>query len=500
MDTVSHSQLGDSAIQVVSPANRQQLGSHWLVFGTVLLFLCLPVITTHYAPLVDYPSHLARAYILSQYSHTPIFQHNYVEVREVIPNLAIDLIVPALLHVVGIVAASRIFLFLMIVVFALGVRMLDAAIHGHPTRAAILCMFLIYNSMLLYGFVNYLFGVGMFCITLAVWLRWRDRLHAGLLLLIGILVFCVYVAHLMACAFLALAMFVDGVVRPSTRHWRTLLLGGALFIPELILYGIYYHPAAAGVSWGTVRQKVIAGLPLILSYNYRFDMLFLACLIVLSVYSLRFLRVAPNSKGAFATGCVFCLLYLASPHYWLGGSPVGARFILPTAILIVLSLTMEASSRTKNIIFSLCLLVFGIRITTIWKTWHFLDRRIEAQVQLFSLLPDGASLYPAVLPAESGNSMSKANRAFIHVAELATIVRHAFVPTQLAIPGQEVLLFRQRIPYRAPDRPSGEWTGTMRQYEFAWSFDLPADAEKALEANCELITQKDGFALWRVRK
>src|SRR5215471_9105585 len=100
MQSVSHSHLGRPADQVLGARDRggKQFVSYWLPFGAVLVFLCLPVITTRYAPLVDYPSHLVRAYILSQYSQVPIYQHNYVEIREVIPNLAIDITVPVLLH------------------------------------------------------------------------------------------------------------------------------------------------------------------------------------------------------------------------------------------------------------------------------------------------------------------------------------------------------------------------------------------------------------------
>jgi hypothetical protein len=494
--------LANGVEDSLTSENRKASGSraYWLTFSAVLLFLSLPVITTTYAPLVDYPSHLARAYILSQYHHVPIYQQNYIEMRELLPNLAIDVIVPLLLHFVSLVTASKIFLLLIVVLFAIGSHVLGVSLHGHATRLTILCMFLVYNSMLLYGFVNYLFGVAMFLVTFGLWFRWRNTLSIARLVIVGLLVLCTYLSHLTACAYLGIAIFVLGIFDFRVGRWRSLLLTITLFTPELALYLIYRHHSASSASWGTFRQKIIAGLPLVLSYRYSFDLLFIAAVFCIGLYALRFVRILPAAKPVLAAGLCLLLLYLVSPHYWLGGSPVDARFVLPAAFMILLSFEIQARPTTKRVLLTLCLVIFSIRVVMIWKTWRVLSERIAGQVQMLSIIPDGANVYPAVVLSETTSSSEKTDRSFIHVAEMAAIERHAFVPSQLAIPGQEILLFRHPLPYHAPDRNSSQWIRTMLQYDFAWSFDLPADFEAMLEANGDRIDTKDGFSLWRIRK
>ena len=93
---------------------------YWLALAGVTVLLCLPVATIEYPPLVDYPNHLARCFILHNYE-IPRYFAEYVRVLQPIPNLAMDLIVPPLLGVLSTSLAGRIFLMLEIVLFVIGI-------------------------------------------------------------------------------------------------------------------------------------------------------------------------------------------------------------------------------------------------------------------------------------------------------------------------------------------------------------------------------------------
>lgn len=60
----------------------------------VLLVVIAPLWIVRFNPLVDYPMHLARAYVLKEYEHVNFFQRQFDRAFAPIPNLAIDLIVP----------------------------------------------------------------------------------------------------------------------------------------------------------------------------------------------------------------------------------------------------------------------------------------------------------------------------------------------------------------------------------------------------------------------
>ena len=80
-----------------SPESAGSSKSYWVAFASVCAFLCLPLLSVTYPPLVDYPNHLARAHVLYHYADVPAYQARYYKVLEPIPNLAIDLVVPVLL-------------------------------------------------------------------------------------------------------------------------------------------------------------------------------------------------------------------------------------------------------------------------------------------------------------------------------------------------------------------------------------------------------------------
>jgi hypothetical protein len=471
------------------------------VFVLVCLFLCLPVLTVSYVPLVDYPSHLARTYILAYYRSVPTYQRNYIHTHEILPNLAIDLIVPVLLTFLELKTASMVFLLCIVLLFAFGCHLLGQTVCGYSTKRAILCAFLVYNSMLFYGFVNYVFGLGMFCLVLALWLRWRNHWTGVRYALIALFVSFTYLVHLTAYAFLAIAFCVIEYFDCRRGHkWQDVLPSFALLIPEVVVFLVFRHPHAGGASWGTLMQKLIGLLPLLLTYNYRFDVCVLLVLLGLVLYGIMRVQELTIDRPVFQTGIAFLMLYVVTPHFWLGGSPVDARFIPPAVLLIIFSLQVQLPRSSARFLFVSVLLIFCIRLFMVGRTWHMLSNRITGQVELFQALPEGAALYPLFLPTHANGDEAKAERAFEHVAEYAVIVRHAFVPSQLAIPGQETVLFRAPLPYKDTSSEPKVWISSMRRYDFVWSHGTSAGVERALEENCDRILERDGFSIWRVRK
>src|SRR5215467_592761 len=99
---------------VNSTAGTSKNFGYWLSLCLVGAFLCLPVLSVTYAPLVDYPNHLARAYILYHYNETPAYQQAYYKLFEPIPNVAIDLIMVSLQRFVDILTGSKIFLLMIV--------------------------------------------------------------------------------------------------------------------------------------------------------------------------------------------------------------------------------------------------------------------------------------------------------------------------------------------------------------------------------------------------
>lgn len=80
---------------------------YWCALGLISSLVVTPVLTVTYAPLVDYPNHLARVHILYKYADVPAYQSAYFRVLELLPNLGIELLVFPLLAFVDILTASK---------------------------------------------------------------------------------------------------------------------------------------------------------------------------------------------------------------------------------------------------------------------------------------------------------------------------------------------------------------------------------------------------------
>src|SRR5579864_3872613 len=70
--------------------------------------LLVPLMLVDVPPLLDYPNHLARAYLLAFGSGDPFLSHMYAAHWAIIPNLATDLILPPLLLILPVHFVGRI--------------------------------------------------------------------------------------------------------------------------------------------------------------------------------------------------------------------------------------------------------------------------------------------------------------------------------------------------------------------------------------------------------
>jgi hypothetical protein len=288
-----------------------------LLLCLVSFILCLPVFFVTYAPLVDYPNHLARSFIFHNYESVPAYQSTYVKLIEPIPDLALEFILSCLLPFVSLLTVSKIFLLLVVLFFVIGCHRLGKAIHGHPTFLALPCCFFVYNSMLLYGMVNYVVGLGLFCIVLSYWLEWNKKWTWLRFLFVTVLVMCAYLAHLTSYGFVGLTFTIIAAWNLYTKKdtLYTAIISLTPLVPPLFAFLLFMQGSGevGEIEWNTVGEKLIGTLALVISYNYKSDVfpivVFIAIVGVLISQHRRVNVVLPT----FIAGAVLALLYFICP-------------------------------------------------------------------------------------------------------------------------------------------------------------------------------------------
>src|SRR5258708_35103892 len=105
-----------------------------LIDAMILAIGILPLLLTSHLPLSDLHDHLARQYILRDWSSSAVLQQFYTFDWALIPNLGLELFVAAARQVLSIDAAGWVFCIAILVLTFLGVRLIHMQVGGPSLR------------------------------------------------------------------------------------------------------------------------------------------------------------------------------------------------------------------------------------------------------------------------------------------------------------------------------------------------------------------------------
>jgi hypothetical protein len=475
--------------------------------GIVLAILvAAPIWIVTYPPLVDYPNHLARGYILYHLADVPDFAEHFETSYLTTPSLAMDGFMLALQPVCDVRLAGKLFLTLTLWLWLSGWHALGWAIHGRATWLALGGALFAYHSMFLYGFTNFSFGLGLFLWAAAAWMFWRRAWSWPRLLLMTSLALGCYFSHMAAYLFLAgTVLAVTGWEALMQRKiTRPLLLG---LLPILVPAAFFLRGGSGGggIVWNTLQGKLIGALCLLRGYDRRIDLAFIAATVVFAVLFLVWSRRLQANGGVLLAGLGCVVMFLVGPVEIFGGSPADARFLPPASALVVLSLDCELPRRKALGLLGtfLCLVVF--RYCLIAAYWRTFDADLGEQVALFEHFPRGAKVYPIVRVAGDADEQ-KLGVASFHAINYAVLDRHIYVPHLLAFPGQQPLRYKTLpLAYHAsaeqyPRPAEAEWNKVFAAYDYLWCYAVPAEDLAYLERHATLVAAQGGGVILRVAK
>ncbi|HEX4616812.1 MAG TPA: hypothetical protein VH230_12950 [Stellaceae bacterium] len=407
-----------------------------------MVVVAVPLFSTVLPPLFDYPNHLARMHLLSEGGNQFYAVH-----WEPLPNLAQDLIVPPLARMMPLDIASKLFLVAIFGLITGGAIWLNRVATGVWRLWPLLAFLLLYNRMFLWGFLNYLFGIGVALAGAALWLalereRWWVRILAS-----SLVALVCYLSHIAAFGFYALVI-IGTELSPACgeqrdRRWwtlghRTVIAGVQFAVPAVLFFGYWRPAAASGISYAAFWRKADLLFSVFDNYNRPFDIVCFALFLGLLAWlaATRRLRLAPRLTGA--VGLVFAA-YLLLPSQIYGGS--GADHRLPLAmflLLIAASAPIFPNRRTAAAIGTAAAALLVTRMAVIEYVWLRADRVYSADLAGIDMVPRGAKLaiaYPA-------SAVNFAPVSVVHLALLAVARREAFVPTLFANKGQQPIALK----------------------------------------------------------
>jgi hypothetical protein len=411
--------------------------------GVALLALFnIPVFSTVLPPLFDYPNHLARYWLLLTGGN------QFYEIRWApLPNLAGDLIVPLLAHLLPLDLAGKLFLVLGFGLIVGGAVWLNRIVTGGWRLWPLLTVAFLYNRQFLWGFVNYLFGLGVALCGVALWLT-LERAQTWLRLLAAVLVALLcFFSHI--AAFGLYALMIAGVeARPALAEWharqwpalarRVSLFAVQFVLPAAVILLLWRGLSGGGVSYAAWWRKVDLLFSVFDNYSRPFDAACFALLLILlgGLAWRRRLHLAPRLVPAIAL--VFAA-YLLLPSQLLSGSGADHRIPVALFLLLVASAAPRLPSRKLALaIGGMAAVVLFARLAVIEAVCLQADRVYTADLTGIDALPVGVKLAVAYPPG----AVNAVAIPEVHVATLAVWRRAAFVPTLFAFPGQQPIALK----------------------------------------------------------
>jgi len=436
----------DPILQAPSPRSQsgREATPFWVgsAFALLLTLSAVPVFSTVLPPLVDYPNHLARMHLLAEGGDT-----YYTVQWAVLPNLAEDLIVPPLARVLPLDIAAKLFLVMIFALMAGGTMWLNRVVTGGWRPWPLLGFLLLYNRILLWGFLNYLFGIGVALGGTALWLalerrRWWLRVPSS-----SLVALTCFLSHIAAFGFYALVILgveaLPATAELRARQWpalcRRIVIAAPQFVaPTALWLDVRRDWPNGTVSFAGLWRKADLLFSVFDNYDRAFDFgcfaLFLALIGVLVLT--RRLGMAP--RLASAAGIVFAA-YLLLPSQMYGGS--GADRRLPTAfflLLVAASAPRFGSRRIAVAVGMVATSILVVRLGVIEHVWREANRVYSADLAGINALPRGSKLAIAQPP----NLFHVVPVPEVHLAVLAIPHRDAFVPSLFAIAGQQPVVLK----------------------------------------------------------
>ncbi len=481
---------------------RAASGAFWL--AALLVVLAFPFFFVDVPPVLDYPNHLARFFVLA-HPDDPILSRFYAPHWVILPNLGFDLVGPALLNQLPVHVAGRILLYLSLIAPLLGVMAYSKAAFGKVTGWSFAAGAAAFNGVFFLGFMNFLLSLGLAFGAASLWMSLRRRSWLAAMLMGTLASGVIFLCHIFGAALFALLIASFEAERLWARgrahkdYAATAALLAVTLAPALVLYLLSPVAAAGGApgAWEYWRKGWELFTPF-MTYSKVLTLLTGALLFGFLILGLRGARYAPGARLALA---LLALGYFFAPDTLKGGTFVDVRLALMLGLLLFAGIAPPPRfGRLAG--FALAALIVA-RSASVAMTWNSHGAYLSDLRAAMAEIPPGAKVLAAQGPAQI--VITDLYRMDSHMPALLVIERRAFWPLLFADAGQQPLIVRPPYDRMAQPLPSDtpDW-GALQLKNWRSDFDyvLLIAPPSPLSAPAGLVPLYAGqnTALWRVAR
>ncbi|MEO8716275.1 MAG: hypothetical protein ABI369_14805, partial [Acetobacteraceae bacterium] len=438
----------------------------WSALIALCVVLVIPLAVVDVPPLLDYPNHLARAYVLAHGQQDAYLSRMYAPHWVVIPNLAVDLILPPLLLILPVHTAGRLLLAVALVLPVIGSVLYTQAVFARRSYWSMSVCLVACNGLFLLGFLSFQLAVGLALVCAAAWLRWREAHPVATVALGAICAVLLFFSHLMGLLFFLILLASHEI----ERAWEAYRRGAALIpsvarraawsfpvvVPAAVLYAVSAFGAEApDITWESLPNKLIHAAMSLVNYNLPLDIVSAGLLVAFLLICAGSRLIVMPLGSAVALGTV-AVLFAISPLSIKGGGYLDARFAVMFGFLLFAAiLPTRLPRRAALLVAASFMALFSLRTAQVAAVWYAHNRDLTQLRDAISVVEPGSRVLLAMVgtneiaPAQRESLrrqyLSDGSRLDAHTAALLLIERHAFWTFLFANPQQQPIELRS--PY-----------------------------------------------------
>ncbi len=472
--------------------------AYFLLFLLLAAALLAPLWMFPYLPLVDWPNHVARAFILANLEDPGLGFHQFYEADwQPTPYVLMDALLVGLQRFLPVDVAGRVLLSLALLAMPPAVWFFLRQANPGQDALAFWSLLFSTNFFFLMGYVGMQLSVALCFLALGLWLRYLARPQPAEWCLLLLVTALLYFSHL--GGFLV-ALTIMTIFTLRNRHGlRRLALCWLLFAPGGLMYVL--SGGLPGGSSALVYQglagKAISPLVTLESYDPSLDQLtrlaVAVCILVAWWRNPEFRWNRPWLE-------ISLVLYGIS---WLLPYGYGRVTDLDARLLLFLCVGALAAARVgvrARWLVPVALMLFAVRMAGLASHFHALQPHLDSMARALQTTSRGARVLPLVQNLDDPPLAQNYAHFWAHgVVQKGWATPYLFhdrgVHPLRAKEGPYVPQLRWYLPARYEQEP--DWRRIQQDYDYVWAYNVPQFAP-ALSQIGSLVFAEGELQVFRV--
>jgi len=405
------------------------------------LVMALPLWCVTAPPMPDYPAHLASYYLIATGAKAAAVSSFYSIQWAFIPNLAGEILIPLLSHVINLETATKVFITAGVMMWVIGPALVHRALYGRMGIAPLLAAVFAYNANFTWGFLNYYFAMGAAFVVFAGWIATDGRRDAWYLAGFTLAVTALYFSHLFATAVLLLLIgcfeldswFRAPSIRTAIRRAAQIAVP---FIPAAVAF-LFLKPrgGADGVTFNLL-DRLLDRLEAAVQLSYDTSSFVLLALLAILLAAGLWRGWITVHRRMIVVLSVLALVTAFAPEWAMGGWGVDLRLPAVVGALLFASLDFHLERGAVITLAAAASIVLVCNAVILARDWRTHDAEFNEFRTAARALKSGTKL----LTALDGDAIGfRSDQPYWHMAEYAILDPGVYTPLLFTTRDQHVV-------------------------------------------------------------